>query len=278
MPTEQLPTYDHPPVIETVLSAQFEPIQGFGVAQLGAFWTSLGQDWPHADNTMPLPIMKERFGDDIEWEMPQLQLKISEVREPSLRFLIRNSSKTRLIQIQNGRLILNWTGESGGEYPRYETLRAEFLKHLEQLTDFLQKHHLQIPIFNQWEVTYQNHVPKMSIWRNASDLSFFKPLGSLPTDVDGCELEDVNTALAFVIPDMKGRLHVSVRRGKRSDSTEVVVLDFTARGPLLESEQPATERLLQGIDLGRETIVRSFRDLMSHEANCHWGLRDGCSR
>ncbi len=221
--------------------------------------------------------MKERFGDDIEWEMPQLQLKISEVREPSLRFLIRNSSKTRLIQIQNGRLILNWTGESGGEYPRYETLRAEFLKHLEQLTDFLQKHHLQIPIFNQWEVTYQNHVPKMSIWRNASDLSFFKPLGSLPTDVDGCELEDVNTALAFVIPDMKGRLHVSVRRGKRSDSTEVVVLDFTARGPLLESEQPATERLLQGIDLGRETIVRSFRDLMSHEANCHWGLRDGCS-
>ena len=264
-------------MIEAVLSAQFDLIQGFGVAQLGAFWASLGQDWPNADNAMPLPIMKERFGDDIEWEMPQLQLKISEVREPALRFQIRNSSKTRLIQIQNGRLILNWTGESGGEYPRYETLRSEFLTHLDQLTVFLRKHNLQVPIFNQWEVTYLNHVPKMSIWKKASDLSFFTPFKSLPPEVDGCELEDLNAALAFVIPDMKGRLHVNVRRGKRPDSTEVVILDFTARGPLLAGEQPATERLLQGIDLGRETIVRSFRDLMSHEANCHWGLHDGCS-
>ncbi len=277
MPTEQLPTYDRPPVIERVLSAQFEAIQGFGVAQLGAFWASLGPEWPDAYNTGPLPIVMERFGDDVQWEMPQLQLKISEVSEPSLRCMIRNSSRTRLIQIQNGRLILNWTGDSGGEYPRYDILRAEFLTHLDQLTEFLRKHNLPSPIFDQWEVTYLNHVPKMSIWKKASDLSFFKPLKSLPPDVDGCELEEVSAALAFVIPEMKGRLHVNVRRGKRPDSTEVVILDFTARGPLLAGEQSATERLLQGIDLGRETIVGSFRDLMSHEANCHWGLRDGCS-
>ena len=266
------------------------------MAQLGAFWSTLGADkWPHVDDTMQLPVLKERFGDEIEWNIPQLQLMISDGQ--SHRLLLRNASKTRMVQIQNSRLVLNWTGDSGGGYPRYEVLRAEFSALLDQLASFLEHIKLPAPKFDQWEVTYLNQVPRLGLWSKASDATFFEPLHSLPSQIQGCELEDVSTAIAFVIPEKRGRLHVSMRRGMRQpgqevlklcgptpghsetiqSSPEVFVFDFTARGPLPDGEETPKDRLLQGLDLGRETIVRSFRDMMSVEANQYWGSHDGCT-
>ena len=54
---------------------------------------------------------------------------------------------------------------------------------------------------------------------------------------------------------------------------EIVVLTLTARGPLPESDADLPS-IIAGLNLGRHTIVRSFRELMSDAANAYWGLKD----
>ena len=49
-------------------------------------------------------------------------------------------------------------------------------------------------------------------------------------------------------------------------------LTFTARGPVGEGENQK-EAIVDGLDLGRATIVSAFEELMSDDANKHWGLK-----
>ncbi len=54
----------------------------------------------------------------------------------------------------------------------------------------------------------------------------------------------------------------------------MIVLTFTARGSLGDTDGDL-QAVLDGLDLGRETIVRSFRDFMTETANTYWGLKNG---
>ena len=40
-----------------------------------------------------------------------------------------------------------------------------------------------------------------------------------------------------------------------------------------QKDGDAVQAVLDGLDLGRKTIVRSFKSLMSDEANKYWGLK-----
>ncbi len=44
-----------------------------------------------------------------------------------------------MIQIQNGRLHLNWLGTAGKAYPRYENVREGFVTALRAFLEFLAK-------------------------------------------------------------------------------------------------------------------------------------------
>jgi hypothetical protein len=65
------------------------------------------------------------------------------------------------------------------------------------------------------------------------------------------------------------------------EKREIIVLTLTARGPIQQSDD-AFQAVLAGVDLGRETIVRSFKGFMNDAANKYWGLKNadstGCVR
>ena len=62
-----LPKYEKPPVVETVLGLQFNPLSAFTNAHLGAFWQSLGVEaWPTVTDKPPLPRQEERFTPDAQ--------------------------------------------------------------------------------------------------------------------------------------------------------------------------------------------------------------------
>lgn len=129
---------------------------------------------------------------------------------------------------------------------------------------------------NQWEVTYVNHIAQGTVWNNPDDWSFFRPLGSVPT-IPGVALgESFAGEWHFVIPGQRGRLHVQwqyvLATGTQQEQHEGVRLTFTARGPVQEGSD-CVSSVLQGLDIGRETIVRSFTDLMTIEAKKHWGYK-----
>ena len=266
----QLPDYDNPPVVETVVGVQFSPLNAFSNAHLGAFWQTIGPDqWPLVADAAPLPMQTEQFTPEAQWGKA---LRLQLTQNPSSRIQMTSPDQSRMLQLQNGRIHLNWLGKGGDQYPRYSIVREEFESCLVKLMQFADSQQLGAVVPDQWEVTYVNHIPQDGVWTTPRDWSFFQPLNAMRS-IDGLiEAESFNGEWHFVIPDNRGRLHINWQHAKDDgDNSEFIRLAFTARGPTSGTDINA---VLSGIDLGHETIVRAFRMLMSDEANNEWRLSD----
>ncbi len=267
----QLPDYKTPPVVETILGVQFQPLPGLKNGHLGAFWKTLDvAEWPTISDAPPLPSQFERFAESFQWT-PGIQLQFTQ--DPASRLQISNRDGDGMIQLQNGRLHFNWLGKHGVEYPRYEKVREGFVGTLQRFIDFLAEEKLGELRANQWEVTYLNHIPQGTVWNTPDDWTFFRPLASVPTAEAAIHNESFDGQWHFVIRDQLGRLHVQWQHATKPEleKQEIIALTFTARGPI-EQGADAMRSILAGLDLGRRTIVCSFKDFMSDAANNYWGL------
>ncbi len=278
LPSERpWPDYANPPVVETVLGVQFDRLPSLKNAHWGAFWASLDRsEWKHVDDAQPLQPQFEIFTEEARWAK---EVDIHFSTDLTARVQFRNAASNRMIQLQNGRFHLNWLGQIGQAYPRYSKVREEFVELFDKFRSFCDSHELPALIPNQWEVTYVNIIPKNSVWAAPKDWGFFKALAPLPSFDGIIAGETFGGEWRFEIPDRRGRLHVHWNHGsgklKGVDGVqEFVRLVFTARGKLPLGENLET-LVISGLDLGHETIVRSFRNLMSNEANEYWGLKNG---
>ena len=79
-------------------------------------------------------------------------------------------------------------------------------------------------------------------------------------------------ALGWIVRRMrqKGRIPQKERLPLRPvDEIENVWINLTARGPVEDAETG----VFDGLDYGREVIVRSFNDLVSPDAKKYWGVQ-----
>lgn len=264
-----LPDYTRPPVVETVLGVQFDRLSNLKNAHLGAFWETLDQHlWPLVSDAPPLVPQFERFDRRVGWAaVVQLHL----TQDPSARVQIQNVSRDRMIQVQNGCLHLNWLRRRETDaYPRYEPVRDEFTAVVRRFEAFLNQRGIGELRPNQWEITYVNQIPQNTIWSSPADWSFFQPLAGLPEIAGLIQPESFNGEWHFAIPQRQGRLHISWQHGQADSNQEFIRLGLTARGPV--APESGVEEVLSGLDLGRQTIVHSFKQLMSDRANNYWGL------
>jgi uncharacterized protein (TIGR04255 family) len=267
MPTP-LPSFDQPPIVETVLGVQFVPIPGFRTAHLGAFWKELGHEWNEVIDAPPLQLQHERFDDSAQ--VSSAGLRLSFVMDSTARIQIRNKARDRMVQLQNGRLHYNWIATEGTPYPRFETVHESFDKVLERLQVFLARENLQPFIPDQWELTYVNHLLRGRDWNSpeAWASSVFRAMIG-PTDaLSAVRFEACAGTWSFELPPKRGRLHVEVQPALLVTPTpgEVLVLKLTARGPISEHIS-----LGEGLNLGHETIVRTFAEVTAPEAQRRWG-------
>src|SRR5438874_10933045 len=78
-PMAELRSFKRPPVIETVLGVQFDPLPAMTNAHLGLFWELLGAEWPHVTDVMAIEQQFERFGEEQLWaKLGMLRFKISQ--------------------------------------------------------------------------------------------------------------------------------------------------------------------------------------------------------
>lgn len=271
MSPANLPAFKKPPVVETVLAVQFEPIPGFTNAHLGAFWVRIGgrERWPLVQDANPLPQEFERFGEERKWQRTDT-LKLDITSDLSSRMQLRNAEGSRLLQIQNGRLIYNWLGTSGKEYARYDTVRPEFDEHLQEFNAFLADQKLPALHANQWEVTYINHLPKGTVWNDVTDWqNVFNFSAVPPAALNDCRLESFAEQWVYEIAPRRGRLRMQFQHAWNQERQEVLLFNLTARGPVQEGDG-AAESIQAGLDLGREVIVSSFANLVSSQARKFW--------
>lgn len=262
-------TFRHPPVVETVLGIQFERMPGLTNAHFGAFWQQRKADWPKIDDAPPLEEQFEPFGKQLGWNRA-LQLKLTQ--SPSVRVQIRNVTGDRMIQLQNCRLHYNWIGRPGEEYPRYRTVRPEFDQVLREFEEFVAEQDLAELAPNQWEVTYVNHMLQGKLWNRAEEWPalFTSLLGSAATPT-GLRLEGFGGHWHFEIEPQRGRLHVELQHAfvGGDEKQEALVMKLTARGPVQNNQDP-TVAVDEGLNLGHDIVVTSFRDLTSQEAHDYW--------
>lgn len=279
--------YERPPLVEVVGGIHFRPLRPFRNAHLGLFWDYLGREaWPLVNDAPFLPPIWEAL-DESTKSWGRVNLRISQ--EVETRLQIRNADATRMVQLQNGTLYLNWFGQGSG-YPRYPKIRAEFVQLLETFGDFLRRFELGEFVPSHWEIIYVNMIPKGTVWSEPKDWRFCKLLG-WDANLEGiASPETFNGAWRFALPEARGRLYVEWEcikwRRTSAQNTgptehagdveeDAIRLQLTARGPLErhETQEQNVQAALHGLDFGRQAIVRSFHAMMSDEANRYWGFK-----
>jgi len=269
---DRLPRFKKPPVVETVLGIQFKPLPGFGNWRLGAFFADLDQEqWPHVSEAPALRLQHEVFGDQ---RVIETGFRVEMVPQAPMRLKIQDRDRERMMQVQNGRFHYNWlTTEQKRPYPSYREVRPEFDTAWQRYQAFLGQQDLGPVVPDQWEVTYLNHIPKGTVWETAADWSsLFRPLLGPADELQIAKLENVSGDWRFEIQPQRGRLHIELRQGflPDADRREILVLKLTARGPIEERGLS----LGDGLNLGRETIVRTFWEITSEQAHEYWEFRD----
>jgi len=207
--SEPLPKFDAPPVIETVLGAQFAKLPNFSGAVAGWFWKKhLPSDWK---KTKPAPRLEdqfERFGPERKPEFRGAGIRVYSGDEPDRTQIIRGDEE-RMIQIQDSRFILNWRrGPSG--YPSYAKLLPEFLQSFQKFSAFAAESELDVVQANQWEVTYVNALERGELWESPADWPRILPGLYSPPAWGTQPLETQNAEWKFVIEEDRGRLFISL--------------------------------------------------------------------
>jgi len=265
-----LPIFATPPVVETVLSAQFFPLEHFSNAHAGWFWKNyLGTEWGGIKQVSLLNDQFERFDDTKSWGLSN-SLRIFTESQAERHQIVRDD-KARMIQVQPSRFIYNWKKVGNDSaYPSYRTLQPEFFEYYNLFDKFAAESGNPALKANQWEVTYVNQLVKGDLWDSVEDWTNIFPWLSAPaTGVMQQVPDGFKGDWRLVIGEKYGRLHVSiqhVRIGSES-GPEAIILQITARGPIDEERSIDLEK---GFDIGHSSIVLSFENMTSAVAHETW--------
>jgi len=263
-----LPEYTSPPVIETVLGVQFNPLSDFQIPHFGLYWSRIREQYPSFEIQPPLGSVFEQFG---QKEAQKDVLVRIEKGPPGFRCWFKDQQQTHLIQVQRDRFIVNWRKVTGDEvYPRYGQFRPRFQTQWDRFCEFLETERIAAPQVNQCEITYVNHLEGEKEFKSFGDAERIYTLWSaLPTEGFLPSPEAVRFNIRFLLPEQKGRMHVfSEPKLRTRDGKEVLQLTLTCRGTPLS---PTSEGILDWFDLGHEWIVRGFTQLTTNEMHQLWG-------
>lgn len=188
-------------------------------------------------------------------------------RESTSRCFI-NALGDRRVCCDDHQFTFSWLGHDGSRYPRYETIRDGFLAAWRQWGQYTfadELHPKATP-----RISYDNRIPRGTVWQTPEDWSFFKLLPSTTSTLLG-EAKNTHGATTFTLQDDPGKL--AVRWTFLSQEQPVPVMDISLEYIGLETDQP--EEFWEAFDRGRDRIVRAFPLLMSDPANRYWGLGEG---
>lgn len=258
--------FDNPPVVETVLSVSFAPLDGFMSAHIGGFWREIENEFPKVAERSPYEMPTERLGAP---HMPQIEFRVGPLPSKTRSWLISENDE-RLIQLQSDWFAYNWR-KRVSEYDHYEQGRENFETYFRKFETYLKEYKLGTVSPTQCEVTYVNHIATPS--GGHGDLADVLTVVNPPQAKEpATELESSQLSLSFALQDAGetfGRLHATASPSFHEGSP-LWILNLTARGVPLGS---GLDGVLRFFDEGRKAIVTNFKALTTDEMHKRWGLR-----
>jgi uncharacterized protein (TIGR04255 family) len=262
-----LADFYNPPVVETVLSVQFERLSAMRMVHLGLFWQRVKSRFSQTEERTALTPTIERFPDP-QVNSGRVRFEATEIPELPRLWLL-NPAGTEMIQIQNDRFIKNWRKQGETDpYPHYEpVIKPAFDNDFRDFQSFLAEEQLGVVRVNQCEVTYVNHIVSGDGWQEFGQIDRLFTFWSQPPAVIPGRVEDLSVHLRFPIVDEAagpiGRLHIDIQPALRvSDNRAMYVMNLTARGQLGGG--------IEFFDVGRRWIVKSFEELTTEHMHKIW--------
>ena len=240
------PDYAHPPLIECWLGVDFvDSLEQFEVDPT-ALRESLGAEWFGSWQTV---------ADDTPGHDRQLE----------------NVMGDRAVRLTSCGFAYGWLGHQGERYPRYETIRDGFVTALDAIRRVTRGTERRLSP-KRWSIRYVNRIPQGTVWVTTGDWSFFRLWQPVPLAVWDADSQGYKGRWEFPLPAERGTLAIKFRHdsGQTAEDLEEVRIMLHAKGPVdgVDSE------LFEGLDYGREVVVRSFHELIAVDAQNYWGASD----
>ncbi len=251
------PSFENPPVIETVLSVQFEALQAFSTVHFGLFWEKVRNRFPETKDHPALPPTIERQQDSTL--AARIRFEAMDSFTPQRLWLL-NKKNTEMVQLQNDRFIKNWRCTDGNKYPRYAaSIKPAFESDYAEFIRFVADQGLGEIKINQCEVTYVNHIVAGEGWNDLDEVAKIFSIWKQAEIVEfPGQAEDYAWRSRYPIFDSKnewvGRLHADIQPALSiNDNKPMYVMTLTARGMCGND--------FDFFDIGHEAIVKSFKNL-----------------
>jgi len=269
----QLPEYENSPLIETVMSVQFEQITSLKLPEMAKLWLHFQNDFPHMEAQPELPTSIEQFG------VPNIKpnrIKFEFADSPfDCRMWYLNQDGTELLQIQKDRFIRNWRkNDTDLSYPRYPILKERFIRDFNSFQGALQHNGIGEVRVNQCEVTYVNIVPIGGGANEPCDLGDVITVFMRPKGGDFGDFEEATVSMRYLLGAQDapiGRLYVEATPVMRAvDNSAAIRVTLTARG---RPTSDGLEGILEFFDIARQSIVQGFTNLTTDKMHEQWGRK-----
>ncbi len=237
--------YAHPPLVESWLAIDFDADDQLNEADFEALRSTLGPEWPSA------------------WKEAR-----SGSGSPGLQ--VSNVMGDRALRVTPHQFAFGWLGYSGERYPRYEAVRDGFVAVFDSIRTLADRDRKPL-IPQRWSVQYLNRIPCGTVWSTPGDWTFFTLWQPGPLKGLGIDPAGFQATWKLSLEAERGNLTIEFRHAiaETDDESDCVWLNMTASGPV----DNADTSLFDGLDYGREVIVRSFNELVSDDAKTFWGVR-----
>lgn len=253
-----LPEYQRPPVVEVVCGVAFQFLDSLLIPHFGLLWNRFRRDYPRCQHVSPLLPLAE-----VGSIPPEIEITKG---LPLPRIWFVHKDGTGIIQVQRDRFLHNWRKTKPEDmYPRYDTVIEEFKSRYSEFCAFLREENLGTLSPQQYELTYVNHIPEGDAWKSLQDMGTIFPDFNWNASAERFLPipEETNLQMSFPLPSAAGKLHITIRSGKRGDQ-RVLLFELTARG-IGSDRSPSA--MWDWFGTAHEWIVRGFTDLTGKEAH-----------
>jgi uncharacterized protein (TIGR04255 family) len=258
-------SFEKPPVDEVYVAMQTKhPV--FSSDNFGELVQIFGTQYPKLNTQPALERSSERE------EVGPVTVQFELVANVGQRFWLISQDDTRVLQIQQDRVVYNWRHREGAIYPRYHKIRGEFAKALGKLVKA--KNLDPADLFDFCEVSYTNHIelpdgldPRGQMHR------IFKHVQPIDVVADRLSIEESSFGMTLRILDEAGKFIGRMRVVtqpviRRSDKRFLLKSVLTYRGM---PASPSLDSAWAFCDAGHLAIVTTFKAITTPEMHKFWG-------
>ena len=239
--------FAHPPLIEAWLGVEFDRAANLNEIDAKTWRDHLGLEWLGSYQLIG-PAERHAPG------------------HTHIEKQLRNVMNDRAIRFNSNGFSFGWLGYDGSIYPRYETIRDGFVATLDAVSAVVP----EIGPPKRTVVSYLNRIPRGTTWNTFRDWTFFRLWLPNPLPKIGVDLEHFAGRWQFPLEGRNGYLAVEFTHEPSCEtlnSPESLWLRISCC-----TETGTEETLFDGMDHGRETIVRAFDELVTADAKEFWGV------